>query len=54
MRLENKIAIVDGGGQGIGRQVAICMAREGASIVIADLNAETAGKTLEEDRKSVV
>lgn len=37
-RLENRIAIVTGAGQGIGRAIALGMAREGAGLVIADLD----------------
>jgi NAD(P)-dependent dehydrogenase (short-subunit alcohol dehydrogenase family) len=47
MRLQNKIVIIAGGAQGIGRKAAICMAREGASIVIADINEKGANETLE-------
>ena len=42
-RLENRIAIVTGAGQGIGRAIALGMAREGAALVIADLNEANAG-----------
>lgn len=45
MRLTNKTAIVAGGAQGIGRQVAISMAREGASVVVADINQDLADET---------
>lgn len=41
-RLEKRIAIVTGAGQGIGRALAIGFAREGAKVVIADLNGENA------------
>jgi 3-oxoacyl-[acyl-carrier protein] reductase len=42
-RLENRIAIVTGAGQGIGRAIALGMAREGATLVIADLDETNAG-----------
>lgn len=48
MRLENKIAIVAGGAQGIGRQAAIAMAREGARVVIADINLGSAKQVRDE------
>jgi len=38
MRLENQIAIVTGSGQGIGQQIALRLAEEGAVVVIADVN----------------
>lgn len=42
MRLKNKIAIVTGGGAGMGLAVARAYAREGAKVVVADIN-ETDG-----------
>lgn len=41
-RLNNRVAIVTGAGQGIGRALALGLAREGANIVIADLSEENA------------
>lgn len=40
MKLENKVAVITGGAQGIGRTVAVGMARDGARVVIADLQGE--------------
>jgi NAD(P)-dependent dehydrogenase (short-subunit alcohol dehydrogenase family) len=47
-RLENKIAIVTGGGGGIGKAISLLFAREGAGVVIADVNAEAAEAIAEE------
>jgi NAD(P)-dependent dehydrogenase (short-subunit alcohol dehydrogenase family) len=38
MRLENKVALITGAGSGIGRESALLFAREGARIVVADVN----------------
>ncbi|HEY7717014.1 MAG TPA: SDR family NAD(P)-dependent oxidoreductase [Candidatus Binatia bacterium] len=42
MRLKDKVAVITGAAQGIGRAVALAMGREGAKLVIADLQAEKA------------
>ncbi|HSQ01311.1 MAG TPA: SDR family oxidoreductase [Candidatus Dormibacteraeota bacterium] len=42
MRLKDQVAIVTGGGQGIGRAYALRFAREGATVVVADINLENA------------
>jgi 3-oxoacyl-[acyl-carrier protein] reductase len=44
MRLENKVALVTGGGRGIGKQIALTLAQEGADIVIWDVNLQEAEK----------
>jgi len=45
-RLANKVAIVTGGASGIGRATALTFAREGAKLVIADMNADGGHQTV--------
>jgi NAD(P)-dependent dehydrogenase (short-subunit alcohol dehydrogenase family) len=47
-RLSGKVAIVTGAGQGIGKAVALRLAREGADIVVAEINCATAAATARE------
>lgn len=44
MKLEGKVAIVTGGGQGIGEGIVRCLAEEGANVAIVDINGENARK----------
>jgi NAD(P)-dependent dehydrogenase (short-subunit alcohol dehydrogenase family) len=46
MTLEDRIAIVTGGGQGIGREIALRLGREGAYVVVADINVEGSKETV--------
>ena len=48
MRFENKTALITGAAVGIGRAVAVKMAKEGANLVLVDYNAETLDKLAKE------
>ncbi|MEQ5842930.1 SDR family oxidoreductase [Paraburkholderia acidicola] len=45
LRHSEKIAFVTGAGSGIGRETAITLAREGASVLVSDINLEAAKQT---------
>jgi NAD(P)-dependent dehydrogenase (short-subunit alcohol dehydrogenase family) len=44
MRLKDKVAIVTGGGGSLGEGICLCLAREGARVVVSDLNQSLAEK----------
>jgi NAD(P)-dependent dehydrogenase (short-subunit alcohol dehydrogenase family) len=50
MRLNEKVAVVVGGGSGMGEAIAHLFAREGAAVAIADINRESAAKVSESIR----
>ena len=44
MRLKDQVAIVTGGGGGLGEGICLCLAREGAHVVVSDVKLELAEK----------
>jgi NAD(P)-dependent dehydrogenase (short-subunit alcohol dehydrogenase family) len=48
MRLQDKVAIITGAASGIGKEIALLFAREGAKIAIADLDLNAAEATARE------
>ncbi len=46
MRLKDRVAIITGGGAGIGRAGALTFAREGAKVAVADIVEEAASETV--------
>ena len=49
-KLDGKVAIVTGAGQGIGRGVALALAKEGATVVLADIQEGTCQRTANDIR----
>ncbi len=48
MKLRNKVAIVTGAASGIGKEIALVYAKEGAKVAIADLNLDSANRVVDE------
>jgi meso-butanediol dehydrogenase/(S,S)-butanediol dehydrogenase/diacetyl reductase len=48
--LDGKVALITGAGRGIGRAIALRLAREGCDVALSDLNAETAEQGAAEAR----
>jgi meso-butanediol dehydrogenase/(S,S)-butanediol dehydrogenase/diacetyl reductase len=57
MRLKDRVAIVTGGGGGLGEGICLCLAREGAHVVVSDLHKgladKVAGKLKENGHKAL-
>ena len=47
--LDGRVAVITGSGRGLGREFALCMAREGASVVVNDVGVSLDGQGTDED-----
>ena len=52
MKLKDKVAIVTGAGQGIGQSIASSLSKEGAKVVLADINGTAAEQSADEIRQN--
>ena len=43
----DKVAVITGAGSGMGRYLAILLAKDGADVVVCDVNQETLNETVE-------
>jgi NAD(P)-dependent dehydrogenase (short-subunit alcohol dehydrogenase family) len=46
-RLEGKVALITGAGMGMGREASVLFAKEGARVVVADINVKAAAETVD-------
>ena len=52
MRLKDKVALITGGGSGIGREASLLFAREGAAVVVVDVVDDAGRHTVEDDHET--
>uniref|UniRef100_A0A1D1XN96 3-oxoacyl-[acyl-carrier-protein] reductase FabG n=1 Tax=Anthurium amnicola TaxID=1678845 RepID=A0A1D1XN96_9ARAE len=52
-RLDEKVCIITGGGSGIGFEASVLFAREGADVVVADINLKAAEATVERIKEKI-
>src|SRR5437660_1118917 len=52
MRLDGRVVVITGAGSGIGAASALAMAKEGARVVVVDLNEASAKSTVEQIEKA--
>jgi NAD(P)-dependent dehydrogenase (short-subunit alcohol dehydrogenase family) len=51
-RLQHKVALITGGGMGMGREAALLFAEEGARVVVCDINRDAADETVSRVQRS--
>ena len=51
MRLKDKVALITGGGSGIGREASLLFAREGAAVVVVDVDDNSGRQTVDQIKR---
>ena len=47
-QLKDKVAVITGGGSGLGREFALCCARRGMALVLADVDEQGLAETVQQ------